>query len=158
MVNTIFGQTFKKCPTNIRASNSMFAFTSKEANINGHCHHLMGSLLPSYENAPKFAHLNIYDVANEVSNQMSLFPRSTFASSLDETIDGDLIRMLATTNCLVGLFHHASLKLLESVNLGCKLQLLCQRTHDRGQYNDLTLDDIGGLIVEHIGDYWSPNS
>uniref|UniRef100_A0A6N2MNQ0 ATP-dependent DNA helicase n=1 Tax=Salix viminalis TaxID=40686 RepID=A0A6N2MNQ0_SALVM len=90
---------FRKC---IRAYNSMFAFTSMGVNIdqsvnrqpgpyvfkiNGHCHHLMGSLLPSNENAPKFAQLYIYDVSNEVSNRMSQFPHSTSDSCLDQTIN-----------------------------------------------------------------------
>ena len=101
----------------------MFAFTSTGANvdqsvnhqfgpydfkINGHCHHLMGSLLPSNESDPKFAQLYIYDVANEVSNRMSQFSHSTPTSSLDKAIVGDLIQMFASTNCLVGLFCHAS--------------------------------------------------
>uniref|UniRef100_A0A6N2LWX4 Helitron helicase-like domain-containing protein n=1 Tax=Salix viminalis TaxID=40686 RepID=A0A6N2LWX4_SALVM len=115
----------------------------------------MGSLLPSNESAPKFAQLYIYDVANEVSNRMSQFPHSTPTSSLDETIVGDLIQMLASTNCLVGLFRHASLKLSEPTNPVYKLQLLCQRTNDTRQYNDPTSNDIGGLIVGDIGDYWS---
>jgi len=57
----------------------MFAFTSIEANIdhsvnhrprpnvfkiNGHSHHLMGSLLPSDGETPKFAQLYIYDTTN----------------------------------------------------------------------------------------------
>ena len=166
--NNIFDQKSKKFRTNIRAYNSTFAFTSMGANvdqlvnrqshpyvfkINRHCHHLMGSLLSSNENAPKFTQLYIYDVANEVSNQMSQFSYSTSTPSLDETIDGDLIQMLASTNCLVGLFRHASQKLSESTNPGYKLQLLCQRTNDTRQYNDPTSDDIGGLIVGDIGDY-----
>uniref|UniRef100_A0A6N2KNL2 Helitron helicase-like domain-containing protein n=1 Tax=Salix viminalis TaxID=40686 RepID=A0A6N2KNL2_SALVM len=167
LLNNIFGQKCKKFRANIRAYNSMFAFTSMGATlvnrqsgpyifkINGHCHHLMGSLLPSNESAPKFAQLYIYDVANEVSNRMSQFPHSTSTSSLDETIVGDLIQMLASTNCLVGLFRHASQKLSEPTNPGYKLQLLCQRTNDTRKYNDPTSDDIGGLIIGDIGDYQS---
>uniref|UniRef100_A0A6N2LTF1 ATP-dependent DNA helicase n=1 Tax=Salix viminalis TaxID=40686 RepID=A0A6N2LTF1_SALVM len=115
----------------------------------------MGSLLPSNDSAPKFAQLYIYDLANEVSNQMSQFPHSTSDSSLDETIVADLIEMLASTNCLVGLFRHAAQKLSEPGNPGYKLQLLGQRTTDSKQYNDPTSDDIGGLIVGDIGDYRS---
>uniref|UniRef100_A0A6N2KXJ1 Helitron helicase-like domain-containing protein n=1 Tax=Salix viminalis TaxID=40686 RepID=A0A6N2KXJ1_SALVM len=158
---------FCKC---IRAYNSMFAFTSMGVNIdqsvnrqpgpyvfkiNGHCHHLMGSLLPSNENAPKFAQLYIYDVSNEVSNRMSQFPHSTSDSCLDQTIVSDLIKMLASTNCLVGLFRHASQKLSEPNNPGYKLQLLCQRTNDSREYSNPTSDDIGGLIVGDIGTYRS---
>uniref|UniRef100_A0A6N2MZH6 Helitron helicase-like domain-containing protein n=1 Tax=Salix viminalis TaxID=40686 RepID=A0A6N2MZH6_SALVM len=105
----------------------------------------MGSLIPSNENALKFAQLYIYDVANE-------FPHSTLTSSLDEVIVGDLIQMLASTNCLVGLFCHTFQKLSESTNPGYKQQLLCQRANDTNQYNDPTSDEIGGLIVGDIGD------
>uniref|UniRef100_A0A6N2NAH5 ATP-dependent DNA helicase n=1 Tax=Salix viminalis TaxID=40686 RepID=A0A6N2NAH5_SALVM len=115
----------------------------------------MGSLLPSNENAPKFAQLYIYDVSNEVSNRMSQFPHSTSDSCLDQTIVSDLIKMLASTNCLVGLFRHASQKLSEPNNPGYKLQLLCQRTNDSREYSNPTSDDIGGLIVGDIGAYRS---
>uniref|UniRef100_A0A6N2NFB7 ATP-dependent DNA helicase n=1 Tax=Salix viminalis TaxID=40686 RepID=A0A6N2NFB7_SALVM len=170
LLNSLLGQKskmFRKC---IRAYNSMFAFTSMGVNIdqsvnrqsgpyvfkiNGHCHHLMGSLLPSNENAPKFAQLYIYDVSNEVSNRMSQFPHSTSDSSLDQTIVSDLIKMLASTNCLVGLFRHASQKLSEPTNPGYKLQILCKRTNDSREYSDPTSNDIGGLIVGDIGAYRS---
>ena len=85
---------------------------------------------------------------------MSQFPHSTLTLSLDETIVGDLIQMFASTNCLVGLFRHASEKLSEPSNPGYKLQLLCQRANDTSQYNDPTSNEIGGLIIGDIGDYW----
>jgi len=148
----------------------MFAFTSIEANIdhsvnyrprpnvfkiNGHCHHLMGSLLPSDRETPKFAQLYIYDTTNEVANRLALFPHGSSASTLDESVVKDLIDMLNSTNCLVGLFRHASQRLSMSNNPGYKLRLLGQRTHDSRQYNDPSSDDIGGLIVGDIGDYRS---
>ena len=64
----------------------------------------MGSLLPSNEKAPKFAQIYIYDVAKEVSNQMSQFLLPTSTSPLDENIVDNLIQMLASTNFLVSLF------------------------------------------------------
>ena len=64
----------------------------------------MGSLLPSNEKAPKFAQIYIYDVAKEVSNQMSQFLHPTSTSPLDENIVDNLIQMLASTNFLVSLF------------------------------------------------------
>uniref|UniRef100_A0A6N2M1C4 Helitron helicase-like domain-containing protein n=1 Tax=Salix viminalis TaxID=40686 RepID=A0A6N2M1C4_SALVM len=100
-------------------------------------------------------HNFIYDVSNEVSNRMSQFPHSTSDSCLDQTIVSDLIKMLASTNCLVGLFRHASQKLSEPNNPGYKLQLLCQRTNDSREYSNPTSDDIGGLIVGDIGAYRS---
>ena len=170
LLNNVLGQKSKMFRRSIRAYNSMFAFTSMGANIdqsvnrqsgpyvfkiNGHCHHLMGSLLPSNDNAPKFAQLYIYDVTNEVSNRMSQFPHSTSDSCLDETIVTEIIEMLGSTNCLVSLFRHASQKLSEPGNPGYKLQLLSKRTNDTEQYNDATSNDIGGLIVGDIGDYRS---
>uniref|UniRef100_A0A6N2MFD4 ATP-dependent DNA helicase n=1 Tax=Salix viminalis TaxID=40686 RepID=A0A6N2MFD4_SALVM len=157
LLNSLLGQKSKMFRRCIRAYNSMFAFTSMGVTIdqsvnrqsglyvfkiNGHCHHLMGSLLPSNENAPKFAQLYIYDVSNEVSNRMSQFPHSTSDSCLDQTIVSDLIKMLASTNCLPD-------------NPGYKPQLLCQRTNDSTKYSNPTSDDIGGLIVGDIGAYQS---
>uniref|UniRef100_A0A6N2MDD8 ATP-dependent DNA helicase n=1 Tax=Salix viminalis TaxID=40686 RepID=A0A6N2MDD8_SALVM len=169
LAHSIYWVRNQRCSQCIRAYNSMFAFTSMGVTIdqsvnrqsgpyvfkiNGHCHHLMGSLLPSNDNAPKFAQLYIYDVSNEVSNRMSQFPNS-LDSCLDQTIVSDLIKMLASTNCLVGLFRHASQKLSEPNNPGYKLQLLCQRTNDSTEYSNPTSDDIGGLIVGDIGAYQS---
>uniref|UniRef100_A0A6N2LZD0 Helitron helicase-like domain-containing protein n=1 Tax=Salix viminalis TaxID=40686 RepID=A0A6N2LZD0_SALVM len=83
---------------NIHAYNSMFAFTSMGANIdqsvnhqpgpyvfkiNGHCHHLMGSLLSSDDSAPKFAQLYIYDLANEpISGKHQRVPMRAFYAYL----------------------------------------------------------------------------
>lgn len=73
---------------NIRAYNSMFAFTSIggkiESNINngggppqfilsGQNYHRIGSLLPKPGTAPKFAQLYIYDTQNEAKNRMRHF-------------------------------------------------------------------------------------
>uniref|UniRef100_A0A6N2MX73 Uncharacterized protein n=1 Tax=Salix viminalis TaxID=40686 RepID=A0A6N2MX73_SALVM len=128
LLNSLLGQKskmFRKC---IRAYNSMFAFTSMGVNI---------------------------DQSVNLSNRMSQFPHSTSDSCLDQTIVSDLIKMLASTNCLVGLFRHASQKLSEPNNPGYKLQLLCQRTNDSREYSNPTSDDIGGLIVGDIGAYRS---
>ncbi|XP_061968321.1 uncharacterized protein LOC133691732 [Populus nigra] len=139
LLDLAFGEASKKFRTNIRAYNSMFAFTSIGANIdhsvnrqpgpyvfkiNGHCHHLMGSLLPSDGETPKFAQLYIYDTTNEVANRLALFPHRSSASTLYESIIKDLIDMLNSTNCLVGLFRHASQRLSMSDNPGSKLRLL----------------------------------
>ncbi|KAL6580676.1 hypothetical protein OROMI_006599 [Orobanche minor] len=71
---------------NIRSYNSMFAFTSIGAKIDtsinqgkspsiikiqGQNYHLMGSLLPSDGEPPKFAQLYIYDTENEVANRIN---------------------------------------------------------------------------------------
>uniref|UniRef100_A0A6N2M2Z0 Uncharacterized protein n=1 Tax=Salix viminalis TaxID=40686 RepID=A0A6N2M2Z0_SALVM len=54
--------------------------------------------------------------------------------------------MLASTNCLVDLFRHASQKLSEPGNPGYKLQLLGQRTTTPRQYNDILLQMILTVI------------
>jgi hypothetical protein len=71
---------------NIRAFNSMFAFTSIGGRINrtrndgrgppifimnGENYHQIGSLLPLPGKAPKFAQLYIYDTDNEIANRMA---------------------------------------------------------------------------------------
>lgn len=73
---------------NIRAYNSMFAFTSIggriQSNINdgggppqfilsGQNYHRIGSLLPEPSTAPKFAQLYIYDTQNEAANRIQHF-------------------------------------------------------------------------------------
>lgn len=73
---------------NIRAYNSMFAFTSIggkiETNLNdgggppqfilsGQNYHRIGSLLPEDGQLPKYAQLYIHDTQNETSNRISHF-------------------------------------------------------------------------------------
>ncbi|KAK4846782.1 hypothetical protein QYF36_021879 [Acer negundo] len=74
-----------KFKENIRGYNSIFSFTStgakvdKTINVGGspyvyrisrQNHHLMGSLLPTTEEKPKFAQLYIYDTEDEVMNRL----------------------------------------------------------------------------------------
>lgn len=73
---------------NIRAYNSMFAFTSLGGKVfskinngngppqfilSGQNYHRIGSLLPEPGNAPKFAQLYIYDTKNEIQNRINSF-------------------------------------------------------------------------------------
>jgi hypothetical protein len=73
---------------NIRAYNSMFAFTSMGGQINekinngggppqfilgGQNYHWIGSLLPEAGTSPKFAQLYVFDTDNEVQNRASNF-------------------------------------------------------------------------------------
>lgn len=79
------GPRSSKFQENIRAYNSIFAFTSMGANvnnnvndkprpsifqINGQSHHKIGSLIPTPRQTAKFAQLYICDTKNEVSNRM----------------------------------------------------------------------------------------
>ncbi|XP_073265278.1 uncharacterized protein [Populus alba] len=122
LLNPNNGSSSKKFRREIRAYNSMFAFTSMGAvvdhsvnsrpgsyvfKVNGYCHHLMGSLLPMDNRGPKFAQLYIFDTDNEVSNRLQPFCNENFQSSLDSQIVVGLINMLDSSNQLVRLFRHA---------------------------------------------------
>ena len=158
----------KKFRDNIRAYNSMFAFTSMGAKIDtsvndqpapyvfkisGHCHHLMGSLLPVDGESPKFAQLYVFDSAYEVANRLLPFTRDSKSSSLDENIVVDLLRILDETNELAKLFRKARDKTQNIQSVDYKLHLLGKRNHDSRQYDDPTSNDIGGLVVGDIGDF-----
>ena len=79
----------KNFQANIRSYNLMFAFRSPDTKvdiryntgkgpstfrIHGQGHHLIGSLLPTPNNSPKFAQLYIYDTENEVQNRLAQNP------------------------------------------------------------------------------------
>ncbi|CAL9002651.1 unnamed protein product [Prunus brigantina] len=104
---------------NIRAYNSMFAFTSMGAKvdhsvnggpspyifkISGQVHHLMGSLLPLEGECPKFAQLYIYDTHNETMNRLNAVNCKQKNEKLDEDIVQGLITMFDESNELVKLF------------------------------------------------------
>jgi hypothetical protein len=129
----------KKFRDNIRAYNSMFAFTSMGAKIDtsvndqpapyvfkisGHCHYLMGSLLPVNGESPKFAQLYVFDTTHEVANRLLPFTRNSKSSSLDENIVVDLLRMLDETNELAKLFRKARDKTQNIQSVDYKLRLL----------------------------------
>ncbi|KAJ6957546.1 hypothetical protein NC653_039492 [Populus alba x Populus x berolinensis] len=164
------GSALKKFRDNIRAYNSMFAFTSMGAKIDtsvndqpalyvfkisGHCHHLLGSLLPVDGESPKFAQLYVFDTAHEVANRLLPFTRGSKSSSLDENIVVDLLRMLDETNELAKLFRKARDKTQNIQSIDYKLRLLGKRNHDSRQYDDPTSNDNGGLVVGDIGDFFS---
>lgn len=73
---------------NIRAYNSMFAFTSIGGKVDttlnngggppqfilsGQNYHRIGSLLPEHGSRPKYAQLYIHDTQNETNNRLSHF-------------------------------------------------------------------------------------
>ena len=123
--------------------------------ISGHCHHLMGSLLPIDKESPKFAQLYVFDTTHEVANRLLPFTGNSRSSSLDENIVIDLLKMLDETNEIAKLFHIARDKTQNIQSINFKLHLLGKRDHDSRQYDDPTSNDIGGLIVGDIGDFFS---
>ena len=103
------GRRASKFHENIRAYNSMFAFTSIRARIdneinhrsrpyvfwiNEQNHHRMGLLLPIMGGRPKFAQLYIYDIKNEVSNRHSALNSDDISSDVDREIVARLILRL----------------------------------------------------------------
>ncbi|KAJ6946875.1 hypothetical protein NC651_001539 [Populus alba x Populus x berolinensis] len=166
LLNPHNGSSSKKFRREIHAYNSMFAFTSMGAvvdhsvnsrsgsyvfKVNGYCHHLMGSLLPMYNRGPKFAQLYIFDTDNEVSNRLQPFCNENFQSSLDSQIVVGLINMLDSSNQLVRLFRHAGQRFGDVEVPEFKLRLIGKRDDDSRQYDDPSLNDIGGLVVGDIG-------
>ncbi|XP_062014811.1 uncharacterized protein LOC133731463 [Rosa rugosa] len=105
---------------NIRIYNSMFSFTSMGAaidhkintgsgpyvfKISGQVHHLMGSLLPSDGEPPKYAQLYIYDTKNEVLNRINALDPTHANENIKSNIVQGLIEMFDETNDLVKEFH-----------------------------------------------------
>nr|XP_028952599.1 uncharacterized protein LOC103405083 [Malus domestica] len=135
------GQTSLLFRENIRAYNSMFAFTSMGAKvdhtvnnqlgpyifkISGQVHHLMGSLLPPDGECPKFAQLHVYDTANEIGNRFNAINCKETNMKLDENIVKGLNNMFNESNELL---------------------------NDDKQYGQPTCDEIAGLIVGDIGQF-----
>ena len=123
--------------------------------ISGHCHHLMGSLLPVDRESPKFTQLYVFDTTHEVANRLLPFAGNSRSSSLDENIVIDLLKMFDETNEIAKLFHKARDKTQNIQSINFKLRLLGKRDHDSHQYDDPTSNDIGGLVVGDIGDFFS---
>jgi hypothetical protein len=166
LLNPNNGSLSKKFRREIRAYNSMFAFTSMGAvvdhsvnsrpgsyvfKVNGYCHHFMGSLLPMDNKGPKFAQLYIFDTDNEVSNRLQPFCNENFQSILDSEIVVGLISMLDSSNQLVRLFRHARQRFGDVDVPEFKLRLIGKRDDESRQYDDPSLNDIGGLVVGDIG-------
>lgn len=151
---------------NIRAYNSMFAFTSMGAKvdhsinsglgpyifkISGQVHHLMGSLLPLEGECPKFAQLYIYDTHNETMNRLNAVNCKERNEKLDEDIVQGLIKMFDESNELVKLFRIVRDKFERGCLTSLKLRLLGRQADDSKQYEQPTCDEIGGLVVGDIG-------
>ncbi|XP_008245910.1 PREDICTED: uncharacterized protein LOC103344060, partial [Prunus mume] len=155
---------------NIRAYNSMFAFTSMGAKvdhsinsgpgpyifkISGQVHHLMGSLLPLEGECPKFAQLYIYDTHNETMNRLNAVNCKERNEKLDEDIVQGLIKMFDESNELVKLFRTVRDKFERGCLTSLKLRLLGRQADDSKQYEQPTCDEIGGLVVGDIGLFYS---
>ncbi|MCH79953.1 ATP-dependent DNA helicase PIF1, partial [Trifolium medium] len=155
---------------NIRAYNSMFAFTSMGGQINdtmndgggppqfilgGQNYHRIGSLLPEAGTTPKFAQLYVFDTQNEVNNRAACF-RSTNKNLPKNTIDITLVKdlqdMIHSCNPLAKAYR----KVKEAFQSGpeCKLSLRLYRNREKDSrmHNIPTADEVAGLIVGDFDD------
>ncbi|XP_057453106.1 uncharacterized protein LOC130744967 [Lotus japonicus] len=147
---------------NIRAYNSMFAFTSiggkVESSLNngggppqfvlsGQNYHRIGTLLPQAGQSPKFAQLYIYDTQNENSNRMKPFNSMNTAENLDISLVEDLKQMIDENNVLAKSFRKVRDYINEKESSSFALRLFRKRGKDPRTYNLPTSDEIAALIV-----------
>ena len=153
---------------NIRAYNSMLAFTSMGGKIDyginsgngpftfrmhGQNYHRMGSLLPAEGDIPRFAQLYIYDTAHELQNRFNAQSKGK-KTDLDESILRGLIKMLDENNKLAKVFRMARDRYETGASEEYSIRIL--KNKERGRQFDLPQgDEIAGLIV---GDMSIPNS
>ncbi|XP_057455303.1 uncharacterized protein LOC130746629 isoform X1 [Lotus japonicus] len=147
---------------NIRAYNSMFAFTSiggkVESAVNngggppqfvlsGQNYHRIGTLLPDSGSAPKFAQLYIYDTQNEISNRMEPFLSGRNGDNLDMSLVDDLKQMIDEHNMLAKSFRKVRDHIMSNESSTFALRLFRKRGKDPITYNLPTCDEIAALIV-----------
>ncbi|KAH9668825.1 ATP-dependent DNA helicase [Citrus sinensis] len=163
------GQKGSKFRKNIRAYNSMFAFTSMggrvDASINrskgpyvfrmsGQNYHHIGSLLPEVGKKPQFAQLYIYDTENEIDNRINTLLKHGMKTEIDHEILHELSKMLDQHNNLVKSFRMARDRYKTQPESTFRLRLLSSRTRDGRRYNIPIVSEVAGLIV---GDFSEAN-
>jgi hypothetical protein len=79
--------------------------------VSGQSCHRIGSMRPAQGQRPEYAHLYIYDTANEVSDRMNTVSSPNGSFQTNEEIVKTLIQMLNTDNSIVKLFRTASERL-----------------------------------------------
>ncbi|KAL3616160.1 hypothetical protein CASFOL_039550, partial [Castilleja foliolosa] len=147
---------------NMRAYNSMFAFTSMGGKIDrsvntgngppvfklyGQNYHLIGGLVPTEGEQPKFAQLYIYDTSNEVANRINSVRSSDNATNLQEDVVDELKAMLDQNNILVQWFRMAKEKISEVGNNNVSLKLIGRRSSQPTTYNLPDASEVAALIV-----------
>ncbi|KAI9177863.1 hypothetical protein LWI28_020020 [Acer negundo] len=168
----VLADTTQRCEIkfkeNIRGYNSIFSFTStgakvdKTINVGGspyvYCisrqnHHLMGSLLPTTEEKPKFAQLYIYDTEDEVMNRLwALSGDNTLSSRLEFDIVSELVKMFDECNGLAKVFKMARDHFKASEFILIRLRLMRSRSNDSNVYNLPTRSEVATLIVGDLDD------
>ncbi|MCH79351.1 ATP-dependent DNA helicase PIF1, partial [Trifolium medium] len=153
---------------NIRAYNSMFAFTSMGGQVNdtmnngggppqfilgGQNYHRIGSLLPEAGTTPKFAQLYVFDTQNEVNNRAASF-RSTNKKQdpIDLSLVKDLQDMIDSCNPLAKAYRRVRDTFESGVQCKLSLRLYRNREKDSRMHNIPTADEVAGLIVGDFDD------
>ncbi|XP_021770772.1 uncharacterized protein LOC110734963 [Chenopodium quinoa] len=145
---------------NIRAFNSMLAFTSMGGRIDntvndgrgpyvyrisGSNYHRIGTLLPEPGTGPKFAQLYIYDTDNETSNRLHHMGGAE-ASSIDPGILQGLKMMLDDINPYVTVFRNVGNMLRDQgEHQDLRIKLICAR--EGRQYIQPTTSEVAALMV-----------
>ncbi|GAU19177.1 hypothetical protein TSUD_198580 [Trifolium subterraneum] len=151
---------------NIRAYNSIFAFTSMGAKIDravnfrpgsyvykisGQNYHRIGGLIPSDGKPPKFAQLYVYDTENEIHNRLSSLKSGDSAKNLDATIVQGIKDMLDVYNRVARVFRMARDRLSAPDNKEVHIKLIGTRSDSSRQYTMPTTSEIAALIVRDFG-------
>lgn len=147
---------------NIRAYNSMFAFSSIGGKVdgsinsgnapysfrlNGQNHHRIGSLLPEQGANPRFCQLYIYDTDNEVNNRIKAVCKNKENKSIDPEIVEGLMKMLDDHNILVKAFRMARDRFKEGEQVEVNLILKSSRSAS-GRPNLISpSDEVAALMV-----------
>ncbi|KAF7835735.1 uncharacterized protein G2W53_010594 [Senna tora] len=149
----------------IRNYNNMFAFTSMGGEVDhsinngkgpyvfrlhGQNMHLLGSLLPSDDEPPKFSQLYIYDTDNEVSNRLHSASSSRSDVQYDATLIMQITQMLDSCNPLVMQYRTVKERCISSNANNLRLQLIRKRNSDARTYNLPTASEVAALIVGDI--------
>lgn len=145
----------------IRLYNSMFSFTSTGGNIdhsinrcrgpyiyrlNGHNHHVFGSLIPDDGDTPKFCQLYIYDTTNEVSNRLR-WVNIAHQEVVDVDVVQGLIDMLDETNELAKKFRQTRDRFENNDLFDLKVELKICRS-ESGRVNHISpSDEVAGVMV-----------
>ncbi|XP_040362207.1 uncharacterized protein LOC112165742 isoform X3 [Rosa chinensis] len=162
------GSESKHFRENIRVYNSMFSFTSMGATIDkkintgsgpyvfkisGQIHHLMGSILPSNGECPKYAQLYVCDTKNEVSNRIKAIDPTHANSNIKSDIVEGLIKMFDENNELAKEFRTMRDKYENDCLPSLSMTILNRQPTDSKQYEQSISDEIGGLVVGDIGEF-----
>ncbi|KAL3613373.1 hypothetical protein CASFOL_042786 [Castilleja foliolosa] len=102
--------------------------------LHGQNYHLIGSLLPTEGQQPKFAQLYIHDTTNEIRNRTILLAYDK-DNNLQEDIVSDLKLMLDEHNVLVQSFRMAREKINECEGTKVSLKLIIRRGPEVRNYN-----------------------